>query len=109
MRLPYALWRGISPSKVTDYFLDPEHPEGRRKAEFFISIGFSGAEKETLMTALYDHPIRNEVSEVIRGPYGEKYVVTGPIETPRGQEAVVTTIWIVEASRRPRLVTAFPG
>jgi hypothetical protein len=106
MHLPFALWRRISAVKVQSYLLNDVHPDGWGKAMSFKGFGFVSDNTEALMTALFDHPIRNPVSELTTTPYGGKYVVRGTLETPDGSNPNVETIWIVEADQRPRLATA---
>jgi filamentous hemagglutinin len=109
MHLPLALWRGMSLSKVENYLLNEDHPDGRSKAKFFKSFGFVAEHAESLITALFDHPIRNSVFEVKSSPFGEKYVIRCAIETPDGRNPCVVSIWVIEPDRRPRLVTAYPA
>jgi hypothetical protein len=44
----------------------------------------------------------------VRTPYGVKYVVKGQIGRKSHRTAGVLAVWIVEAGRPPRLVTAYP-
>ena len=44
----------------------------------------------------------------VRTPYGVKYVVKGQIGRKPHRTAGVLAVWIVEAARPPRLVTAYP-
>ena len=99
----------MSPRKVTDYLLAAAHPKGGAKARFFRAFGFEGGRSELLITALFDHPIRNAVADVVEGPFGAKYIVRCALETPDGRNPCVVSVWIVEADRRPRLVTAYPA
>ena len=40
MRLPNASLALVAREKVTDYLLNPAHPDSGGKAEFFHSLGF---------------------------------------------------------------------
>ncbi|MHB8283686.1 MAG: DUF6883 domain-containing protein [Caulobacteraceae bacterium] len=106
MHLPFALWRRISAVKVQGYLLNETHPDSGLKASAFKGFGFVSDNTDALMTALFDHPIRNPVAELTTTPYGGKYIVRGALETPDGRNPEVETIWIVEADQRPRLATA---
>jgi hypothetical protein len=47
--------------------------------------------------------------DIVRSPYGTKYIVDGPLRSPDGRLPIVRTIWIVDAETEfPRLVTAYP-
>ena len=102
------LRRKGSPAKVIDYLLSDSHPDGGSKARFFRSFGFVAEDADTLMTTLFDHPIRNSVAAVKQTPFGDKYVVRCEIETPDGRNPCITSTWVVEAGEGPRLVTAYP-
>lgn len=110
MHLPFALWRRISPSKITDYLLNRLHPQGQAKARYFESFGFAGANADLLMAALFDHPIRNSVKEVVPNDWGDKYIIECMIETPDGRNPCIVSVWIIEqGDQRPRFVTAYPA
>ena len=46
VKLPNAENALVERSKVTDYLLAFDHPEGAGKAEFFTRLGFTAAEWE---------------------------------------------------------------
>jgi hypothetical protein len=109
MHLPNALWRRISPVKVFDYLLNRDHVDGASKAAFFESCGFVGSDRDLLLSALFDHPARNEVERVVPNPFGTKYVVRCTLQTPGGRDPCIRSVWIIEADGLPRLVTAYPA
>ncbi len=56
-----------------------------------------------------DRAATGEVIEVIRSPFGTKYVVDGGFTAPKGVPVCVRTVWIVEEGEdEPRFVTAYP-
>ena len=72
-QLPDGPAATVSDSKIIKYLLDPAHPIGRGKAQFFGSFGFSQANSVDLRKALLDHPKTNPVTSHVRTGYGEKY------------------------------------
>ena len=66
--------------KIVDYLLNKEKSRG--KAAFFIAMGFEGSNWEVLAQALRSQAVSGTVSSVVESPYGTRYTVDGPIETP---------------------------
>lgn len=111
MSIPNVEQCTISSSKVLDYLLNHEHPDGRGKARFLTGIGFSRENWEQLAEALLEHARRNPVMAEEESEYGMKYLVEGPIVSPSGLSAPLRAVWIIDkADTRsiPRLVTAYP-
>jgi hypothetical protein len=95
--------------EITDYLLNPAHPDGAAKARYFQAFGFAGAESELLVAALFDHPTRNEVAVEAPNEWGVKYVIRCQIQTPDQRNPCIRSVWIIEADGRPRFVTAYPA
>ena len=109
MKLPNADQAIVDESKVVQYLLSVNHPEGQSKAAFFSMLGFREHRWKTFARALRDHGDAGEVTDVSRSRYGTRYSVDGPIETPSGRRPRVRTVWIVDPERgAPRLITAYP-
>jgi hypothetical protein len=110
-RLPRGATATVDDAKITKYLLNPAHPIGRSKAQFFGSFGFSSANWMDLKKALVDHPKRNAVTDHIRTPYGEKYVVSCSLVAPDGRNPCIVSVWISEPPHLVvlRFVTAYPG
>jgi hypothetical protein len=110
MRLPDFENAIVDDSKVAGYLLCEEHEDGRGKAEFFKSFGFSLKEPVALKQALLDLVRKTDVAIVQPSPHGTKYTVEGAIRAPDGRSPVVKSIWMIDhGTRIPRLITAFPG
>jgi hypothetical protein len=110
MPIPNADSAYVPSEKLSDYLLNEQHPVAGSKAKWFRSLGYDPANQSILQDDLLTL-VQNstDFTEKSTG-YGTKYVVSGKIATPSGDEANVTTVWIIEPSdSRPRLVTAFPG
>ena len=109
MKLPHADLAVVPERKLTDYLLNPAHPDNGGKAEFFVRLGFSRRDWVALAAAFRAQAQTSAVSEHAESPHGRKYVIVGPIESLAGKSALVRTIWIVDTgSDVPRLVTAYP-
>ncbi|MEP7303435.1 MAG: DUF6883 domain-containing protein [Caldimonas sp.] len=101
--------RRIDRSKIEDYLLHPAN--GRGKAAFFESFGFSRVRWEELRAALLDQASAGEVTSEVVSPYGTRYIVRGALRTPDGREPrpVVCTVWQADDGvPGVRLITAYP-
>jgi hypothetical protein len=46
----------------------------------------------------------------VPSPHGDKYIIEGVLETPRGTSPRIRTVWILETGEtHPRFVTAYPA
>lgn len=109
MKLPNAEKAVVPQSKVLDYLLSEEHPQGRYKAVFFNQLGFERAKWQTLASALKGHAKQHDVSGLDEARFGTSYVIDGTIDCPIGVRAVIRTVWFIEdGGETPRLVTAYP-
>jgi len=109
MKLPNAESAVVVKEKITEYLLNPLHPDGASKARWFSALGFTVEDWEVLAAALrkvaHDWPIAN----TIESAHGLKYIIEGAFENPSGKPALIRTVWIVDLGERaPRLVTAYP-
>jgi hypothetical protein len=110
MRLPNAPLALVAREKLTDYLLNPAHPDNGGKADFFHSLGFRHEEWEVLARAFRAVAVAAEVVEKLESAHGMKYVLEGIIATPSGRAPRLRTIWIIDRGRNcPRLVTAYPA
>jgi hypothetical protein len=99
----------VPKKKLSDYLMSETHSVGKKKARYFRSLGYNRANLDQLEEALIGIAASNEVSEVIRTPFGTKYVIDGDLITPIGITARIRTIWILEeGENKPCLVTAYP-
>jgi len=99
----------INEEKISDYLLNPAHPDNGGKADFFEKPGFRRKEWKTLAAALRTLAQTANVSDWTESPHGRKYVIVGRIKSPDGRFAQVQTIWIVDKGMDvARLVTAYP-
>lgn len=109
MKLPTGRLTVVEPDKVTGYLLSPWHPDNGGKAAFFIALGFSPDEWQTLVRAFRRIAKTAEVTKVVESSHGSKYVIDSHLAAPGGRPALVRTVWIIDRGRdTPRLVTAYP-
>ncbi len=109
MHLPFSEKAFVPTRKLTDYLLSETHAVGKSKAKFFRAVGFNESNVTLLKEGLLAIAQRQPVANVVQTAYGSKYVIDGPLQTPRGFVIHVRTIWIVEnEATQPRFVTAYP-
>ncbi len=110
MPIPNADLAFIPGDKLAGYLLDEQHPVGGSKARWFRSVGYEIDVPAVLEQDLLKLVQTSDDFQEKASAFGIKYIVRGKISTPSGNDANVTTVWIVEPTdNRPRLVTAFPG
>lgn len=110
MQLPFIDSLRVDESKITHYLLNEVTSRG--KAAFFMRLGFRVERWHILAEALKAHARDNPITSIVDSPYGRRYSVEGPIETPdkRDPQPLVRAVWIIEKlSQAPRLITAYPA
>ena len=95
-------------SKVRDYLLNPDHPDGGSKAVWFQNRGYSRDQWQLLADDLLLIARNCSFFETELSPYGIKYIAVGDIGRPGHSIKSVRTVWIVEDASSPRLVTGYP-
>jgi len=109
MKLPNAERAVVPERKMVAYLLNPAHPAGGSKAQFFLRFGFSAAHWSDLAEALAKHARANEVAETEQTRYGMRFVVDGPLKAPDGTVLNIRCAWYIDSgSEMPRFVTAHP-
>ena len=106
--LPNAAEANVEEIKVRGYLLNPKHRQNGGKAAFFRSFGFEIGRWAMMRDTLLQHAVANQISGTSLSSHGTKYTVHCSIETPDGRDPCVTTVWIIEGNRPPRLVTSYP-
>ena len=109
MELPYSDQLRVDQAKIVDYLLSESN--GRGKAAFFLQCGFRPEHWAVLAEAIKVQARGHPVALAVDSPWGTRYSVDGPIDTPSGRQPRprVRTVWILEAgSEQPRLITAHP-
>jgi hypothetical protein len=101
-------WR-IEKRKVTEYLLNENHQQGRSKALWFQSLGFSRNRWREFSDSIHILLQKPQGKEICKSIFGHRVVIWGFLETPRGKKVRVTTVWQVDRGvLAPRLITAYP-
>jgi len=109
MKLPHLEKALVPRAKITDYRLSDTHADGRHKAVFFTSYGFTRESWETLAETLKQHAADHEVAKVEDSPFGTRYVIEGIIKAPDGRTPLLRSVWFIRhGEEEPRLATAYP-
>jgi hypothetical protein len=107
MRLPNAELALVEQEKITEYLLNPEHPDNGGKAAYFLALGFGGDDWDIFADALRHLALLADVTESMETMHGKKYIVDRELQNPAAH--LVRTIWIIDTGMYfPRLVTAYP-
>jgi hypothetical protein len=72
MKLPNPEVAVVSEEKIKGYLLSTNHRDGRHKAAFFVSYGYSVDNWQELALALRKHAEENEVAKVEDSPFGKR-------------------------------------
>ena len=109
MKLPNVENARIDETKIVDYLLAVDHPEGAGKATFFLRFGFTIDDWQTFADALISHAQLCHVAKLSESGFGTKYQIDGPLSCPDGRLPAVRSVWIVDVGTDfPRLITAHP-
>ena len=109
MKSPGADRAIVSAEKVRDFLLSPVNPRARGKSAFFHALGFNISNWETPRWALLDIARSGNANLGQESEFGAKYEVRAIITGPAGRQAVIKTVWIVDAGDdQPRFITAHP-
>lgn len=109
MKLPHAAHALIPIEKVRDYLLSAANPRSRGKAAFFQALGFEPVDWEALRDILLRIAQAENANPGQRSEFGTKYEIRATISGPTGRQAVIRTVWIINAGEdTPRFITAYP-
>lgn len=99
----------VPQDKLTNYFLNPEHPTGKNKAIVFEKVlGYNRENYKDLQKAILDNFDRNKLEYKRKDEYGVRYEQIMEIMGANGRKANVVTAWIKENdSDEERLVSAY--
>ncbi len=101
----------VKREKLTEYLLNPDHPQGRAKAKFFLSKGFSRENPKALEPSLKRHVREAKPCKIQRGAEGEGFKVSyiGPLRTPKETVERFISVWYVDEEGTATLITAYPA
>ncbi|MDQ3019775.1 MAG: hypothetical protein M3R36_04280 [Bacteroidota bacterium] len=105
MKLPFLDSIVIEESKLTNYILNANHPDGGVKAKFLIKRRF---DKDSIKTALINQAKNEEVKEVKKSEFGIKYIIESKINSPDGKTFFLRSVWIVYLNEKfVKFITAY--
>lgn len=112
MLLPNAHRAVVDIEKLTDYCLNPNHPEGKHKARLFSDkLGFTTKDAHRLRNLVLEAILTAEAREQPSTPYGRRFVVDFGIQVSVKyviMAASVRSAWIIRKDEDfPRLTTCF--
>ena len=108
MKLPNVDAASVPRLKITGYLLSKTHRDGRHKAAFFLSFGFTARAWQTLAEALLKHAADHPVARSEETSFGMRYVVEGTMSTPDGRTPRIRSVWFIDIDNTaPRFVTAY--
>ena len=109
MKLPGIEGAIITRSKIVLYLLNDTHKEGKTKAKYFKSYGFTPEQWESFAQALYRHAAEYDVVTILDTETSIQYTIEGTLITPDGYNPFVRTVWATDhGDDFPHLVTAYP-
>lgn len=99
----------VDPTKISDYLLNVDHPEGGAKARFFAARGFSVSDAPAFIAALRRHAAATHLVREMTSEHGVKRVYEGPLSCPDGTAPHMRSVWHRAPGRFVMmLVTAYP-
>lgn len=109
MQIPNADRAVIDPAKLQGYLLSRNHPVGRFKAAFFLTLGYSSENWRQLEADLRSQHLSKDATPEEPTPYGRKYAINATLVGPLSGSAEVVSVWVVRTGEEfPRFVTAYP-
>ncbi len=108
VQLPNGVDAEVPRGKLVGYLLSAAHPIGSAKARYFTSRGYRVADADVLQRDLKEIARTGSVHSTQDGKWGTKYVVTGAVQAPDGDQMALSTVWIVSEGAHPLFVTAYP-
>jgi hypothetical protein len=110
MKLPNPERAVIAPDKLVQYLLNTEHKRGGHKARVLLDFGYNVAHWQQLQSDIRRFHLYADVEVVGQTPYGTRYEIRAPLQTPNGRMLTVRTVWQVdEGTDFPRRITLFPA
>lgn len=109
MLIPNAENAVVDIRKLRDYCLNPEHDDGKHKAQLFVSIlGMTADNAEELRQILLGVVKTQEAQLGRRDEFGQRYTLDFTSEW-QNRSATLRSGWIIEhGSEIPRLTTCYP-
>ena len=90
--------------------LDQDSRDGRSKAKFFVSIGFSLNNPTQFIETIQTHYLTARLDKTIDTKHGKKFVFVCILNTPFGKAVCIKSVWQIDHGKTvPRLISAYPN
>jgi hypothetical protein len=108
MKLPNGGKAVVDITKLRDYCLNQNHPEGRHKARIFrLALGMGTEDAQRLRAALLAAARNQDAEPAESDQYGERFVLNFRLKHLR-REAWVRAAWIIRKDEDfPRLISCY--
>jgi hypothetical protein len=108
MRIPNADRAIITPEKLRDYLLNPDHRKGSAKARLLNICGYLAEAWQVLETDLRTQHLTSDSVVAKENPYGRRFEIRAPLTTPSNRRVVFESIWQIDnGTDVPRLITMY--
>jgi filamentous hemagglutinin len=109
MQIPNAVNAAIERSKLVDYLLNVDHPQGGSKARLLTSMGYSIADWPQLEADIRSLHLSEDYVEISSTLWGNRYEIVAPLTGPLGDTVMFRSVWQVDLGHNaPRLITMYP-
>jgi hypothetical protein len=109
LHIPNADRAVIESAKLHADLLSRNHPIGRFKAAFFLTLGYSLDNWQLLEADLRNQHLSQDTTTDEPTAYGQKYAIRATLVGPSGRSAEMVSVWVVRTGEDfPRFVTAYP-
>ena len=94
MKIPSDSILEIDKNKIEKYLLNPSHPDGKAKADFFITNGIDLSHTEQFENFLKQKVITSEITKELTTLFGKKYIFESLIVFPNKKTHLIRSVWI---------------
>jgi len=109
LQIPNADRAVIDPAKLHGYLLSRNHPVGRFKATFFLTLGYTSEGWRQLEADRRGQHLSQAATREEKTRYGQKYAIRATLVGPSGRSAEMVSVWVVRTGEEfPRFLTAYP-
>ncbi|MGE0636512.1 MAG: DUF6883 domain-containing protein [Bacteroidia bacterium] len=108
MKIPSDSILEIDKNKIQNYLLNPNHPDGKAKADFFIANGINSNTAKEFENLLKHQATTIEITKELITLFGKKYIFESRIEFPNGKLHLIRSVWITGQTEKViKFVTAY--
>jgi hypothetical protein len=109
VRIPNADNAIIEPTKIANYLLNVDHPDGGSKARLLESLGYTSASWQQLEADLRSMHLTEDYIATRNTVWGVRYEIVAPLTGPSGDTVMFRSVWQIDlGTDAPRLITMHP-